>query len=133
LHGIQQQVDERVLQLGFVRADVYARRDGRRFDPDRLGARRGVDQARNSGDGGGDVHDVALRALAARHAQKMLRDRPAAQDLFTRDGCALPDALVVRLAVPAGRVLAQDALHAGEHRGQRRIQLVGEAGCQSSQ
>ena len=86
-----------MLQFRFVGADMVAGTVCTLICH-RVHARGRLDQPRHHGDHGLHVHDIALRALAARHAQKMLRDAAAAQDLFARDGGALADMFLVRFA-----------------------------------
>ena len=68
------------------------------------------------------------RGLAARHAQEVLGDAAAAQDLLARDRGVLADASPRPGRLSCGARVAQDALHARQHGGERRVQLVREAG-----
>ena len=118
LDRVQQQVDQRVLQLGLVGAHVQPRR--RRSTLDR--ARRGRAPSARSAAPTADT--VAGRStmspgdgLAARQAQEVLGDAAAAQDLLARDRRALsPTLRPFRRSRRRGLGVAQDALDAGQHR-----------------
>ena len=86
LDGVQQQVDEHVLQLRFVGAHVQAAERGPRLDLHATCARAVGSMSR------APPATVACRStmsrwrrLAARHPQEVLRDAAAAQDLLARD------------------------------------------------
>ncbi len=64
LHGVQQQVDQGVLQLRFLGAHVHAGGQRPHLDRHRVLARGGLDQPRHRGDHRRQVHHFPLRALA---------------------------------------------------------------------
>ena len=72
---------------------------------------------------GADLDDVAGRTLPSRHAQEVLGDAAAAQQLVVRGGDVIENAFHVDARRFAPK-LAADAVHAGHDGAERRVHLV---------
>lgn len=82
LNRVQQQVDDHVLQLGFVRPNVESCERGRQDDAHGMSPRGWIDQTGRRNHRVVQIDDIGRRVLAARHLQEVLRDAAATQQLL---------------------------------------------------